>query len=36
LRATSVRYEKTNPNGGGIGLAHPIGATTNIVTVKAL
>jgi acetyl-CoA C-acetyltransferase len=27
---------KTNPNGGGIGLGHPIGATGTIVTVKAL
>ncbi|HTP96420.1 MAG TPA: acetyl-CoA C-acyltransferase family protein, partial [Burkholderiales bacterium] len=27
---------KTNPNGGGIGLGHPIGATGCIVTVKAL
>ena len=28
--------KKTNPNGGGIGLGHPIGATGCIVTVKAL
>jgi acetyl-CoA C-acetyltransferase len=28
--------QKTNPNGGGIGLGHPIGATGCIVTVKAL
>ncbi len=27
---------KTNPNGGGIGLGHPIGATGAIVTIKAL
>ncbi len=27
---------KTNPNGGGISLGHPIGATGAIVTVKAL
>jgi len=28
--------EKTNPNGSGISLGHPIGATGAIVTVKAL
>ncbi len=28
--------KKTNPNGGGIGLGHPIGATGCIVAVKAL
>lgn len=27
---------KTNPNGGAIALGHPIGATGNIITVKAL
>lgn len=27
---------KTNPNGGGVGLGHPIGATGAILTVKAL
>ena len=28
--------EKTNPNGSGIGLGHPIGATGAIITIKAL
>ena len=28
--------EKTNPNGSGISLGHPIGATGAIVTVKAI
>jgi acetyl-CoA C-acetyltransferase len=28
--------EKTNPNGSGISLGHPIGATGAILTVKAL
>jgi acetyl-CoA C-acetyltransferase len=28
--------EKTNPNGGAVGLGHPIGATGAILTVKAL
>jgi acetyl-CoA C-acetyltransferase len=28
--------EKTNPNGSGVGLGHPIGATGAILTVKAL
>jgi acetyl-CoA C-acetyltransferase len=28
--------EKTNPNGSGISLGHPLGATGAIVTVKAL
>ena len=27
---------KTNPNGGGVGLGHPIGATGALITVKAL
>lgn len=27
---------KLNPNGSGIGLGHPIGATGNILTVKAV
>jgi acetyl-CoA C-acetyltransferase len=36
--ACDLRFDmkKTNPNGGGIGLGHPIGATGCIVTVKAL
>jgi len=28
--------EKVNPNGSGISLGHPIGATGSIITVKAL
>ena len=28
--------DKTNPNGGAVGLGHPIGATGGILTVKAL
>jgi acetyl-CoA C-acetyltransferase len=28
--------KKTNPNGGGVGLGHPIGATGALLTVKAL
>ena len=28
--------EKTNPNGSGVGLGHPIGATGAILTVKVL
>ena len=28
--------EKTNPNGSGISLGHPIGATGCIITVKAI
>jgi acetyl-CoA C-acetyltransferase len=32
----SLHPEKTNPNGSGISLGHPIGATGAIVTVKAL
>ena len=29
-------FEKTNPNGSGISLGHPLGATGAIVTVKAI
>ena len=28
--------QKTNPNGGAVGLGHPIGATGAVLTVKAL
>ena len=28
--------QKTNPNGGAVGLGHPIGATGALITVKAL
>ncbi len=35
-RALELPPEKTNPNGSGISLGHPLGATGAIVTVKAL
>ena len=35
-RELELPLAKTNPNGGGISLGHPIGATGAIVTVKAL
>ena len=35
-RALGFPPEKTNPNGSGISLGHPLGATGAIVTVKAL
>lgn len=35
-RELDLSPEKTNPNGSGISLGHPIGATGAIVTVKAL
>jgi acetyl-CoA C-acetyltransferase len=35
-RALGLSAEKTNPNGGAIGLGHPVGATGTIITVKAL
>jgi acetyl-CoA C-acetyltransferase len=28
--------KKTNPNGGAVGLGHPIGATGALISVKAL
>jgi len=28
--------KKTNPNGGAVGLGHPIGATGALITIKAL
>jgi acetyl-CoA C-acetyltransferase len=36
--AKELRYDpaKTNPNGSGIGLGHPIGATGAIITIKAI
>ncbi len=33
---SNCRPERTNPNGSGISLGHPIGATGTILTVKAL
>ena len=35
-RDLDLPMDKTNPNGSGISLGHPIGATGTIVTVKAL
>jgi acetyl-CoA C-acetyltransferase len=35
-RELGLPWEKTNPNGSGISLGHPLGATGAIVTVKAL
>jgi acetyl-CoA C-acetyltransferase len=36
VRDLGFPVEKTNPNGSGISLGHPLGATGAIVTVKAL
>jgi acetyl-CoA C-acetyltransferase len=36
MRDLGLPEEKTNPNGSGISLGHPIGATGAILTVKAL
>jgi acetyl-CoA C-acetyltransferase len=35
-RELNLPADKTNPNGSGISLGHPIGATGTIVTIKAL
>ena len=35
-RELGLPPERTNPNGSGIGLGHPVGATGAILTVKAL
>ena len=35
-RELELPSERLNPNGSGIGLGHPIGATGAVVTVKAL
>jgi acetyl-CoA C-acetyltransferase len=35
-RDLGLAAEKTNPNGSGVGLGHPIGATGAILTIKAL
>jgi acetyl-CoA C-acetyltransferase len=35
-RDLALPDEKTNPNGSGVGLGHPVGATGAILTVKAL
>jgi acetyl-CoA C-acetyltransferase len=36
MRDLNLPADKTNPNGSGISLGHPIGATGCILTVKAL
>jgi acetyl-CoA C-acetyltransferase len=36
MRELQLPVDKTNPNGSGISLGHPLGATGAIVTVKAL
>jgi acetyl-CoA C-acetyltransferase len=36
IRDLSLPEERTNPNGSGISLGHPIGATGAVLTVKAL
>jgi acetyl-CoA C-acetyltransferase len=35
-RELQLPLEKTNPNGSGISLGHPLGATGAVLTVKAL
>jgi acetyl-CoA C-acetyltransferase len=36
IRDLGLPPEKTNPNGSGVGLGHPVAATGAILTVKAL
>jgi acetyl-CoA C-acetyltransferase len=36
MRELDLPADRTNPNGSGIGLGHPIGATGAVLTVKAL
>ena len=36
MRELELPLEKTNPNGSGISLGHPVGATGAVLTVKAL
>ena len=36
VRELGLPAERTNPNGSGVSLGHPIGATGAILTVKAL
>lgn len=36
IREHDLPMEKTNPNGSGISLGHPVGATGCIITIKAL
>jgi len=35
-RGLDLNMEKTNPNGGAIGLGHPIGASGAVIATKAL
>jgi acetyl-CoA C-acetyltransferase len=36
VRDLGLPMDKTNPNGSGIGMGHPVGATGAILTVKAI
>ena len=36
IRELGLPPERTNPNGSGVSLGHPIGATGTILTIKAL
>ena len=36
IRELGLPLDRTNPNGSGVSLGHPIGATGTILTVKAL
>ncbi len=36
VRELDLPAERTNPNGSGVSLGHPVGATGAILTVKAL
>ncbi|MCL0047905.1 acetyl-CoA C-acyltransferase, partial [Dehalococcoidia bacterium] len=36
MRELDITWEKTNPNGGGISLGHPIGCTGARMTVTAM
>jgi acetyl-CoA C-acetyltransferase len=36
VRSLELPADRTNPNGSGISLGHPIGATGCILTIKAL
>jgi acetyl-CoA C-acetyltransferase len=36
IRELDLPYEKVNPNGSGISLGHPVGATGTIMVIKAL
>jgi acetyl-CoA C-acetyltransferase len=36
IRELGLPPERTNPNGSGVSLGHPVGATGTILTIKAL